>query len=137
MPYDAGYTRRGYRRSARGGNNRITTPSAVRLPRQCPAAGVRRPRTPEVTASRKVAADSVAAPGRAEQAGDLGYARVAGSDVAHGGARGLVPGLGHDQLERDLLVAEVGRRGVGYRVQVPNFQRIRAVVPGVSDLVIW
>ena len=38
----------------------------------------------------------MAAPGRAGQ----------------GGARGLVPGLGHDQLERNLLVAEVGRRGV-------------------------
>ena len=25
MPYDAGHTRRGYRRSAWGGNNRITT----------------------------------------------------------------------------------------------------------------
>ncbi len=42
MPYDAGYKRRGYRRSAWGGNNRITTPSAVRLPRQCPAARVRK-----------------------------------------------------------------------------------------------
>ena len=29
----------------------------------------------------------------------------------------LVPGLGHDQLERDLLVAEVGRRGVPQLVQ--------------------
>jgi len=59
----------------------------------------------------------VAAPGRAEQAGDLGDGRVAGFDVAHGGARGFVPGLGHDQLERDLLVAEVGRRGVPELVQ--------------------
>jgi len=59
----------------------------------------------------------VAALGRAEQAGDLGYGRVAGLDVAHGGARGLVPRLGHDQLERDLLVAEVGRCGVAQLVQ--------------------
>jgi len=28
-----------------------------------------------------------------------------------------VPGFGHDQLERDLLVAEVGRRGVAELVQ--------------------
>ncbi len=42
MPYDAGYTRRGYRRSAWGGDNRITSPSAVRFPRQCPAAGDRK-----------------------------------------------------------------------------------------------
>jgi hypothetical protein len=48
----------------------------------------------------------MAAPGRTEQAGDLGYRRVAGFDVAHGGARGFVSGLGHDQLERGLLVAE-------------------------------
>jgi hypothetical protein len=41
---------------------------------------------------------SVGAPRRAEQAGDLGYRGVTGLDVAHGGARGLVPGLGHDQL---------------------------------------
>jgi len=68
-------------------------------------------------ASRKVAAGLSAAPGRAEQAGDLGYGRGAGLDVAHGRARGFVPGLGHDQLERDLLAAEVGRRGVAKLVQ--------------------
>ena len=80
--------------------------------------GQGRPGAPAATASRKVVRPgSVAAPGRAEQAGDLRYGRVAGFDVAHGGARGLVPGLGHDQLERDLLVAEVGRRGVPELVQ--------------------
>jgi hypothetical protein len=52
------------------------------------------------------------APGRAEQAGDLGDCRVPGFDVAHGGAGGLVPGLGHNQLQRDLLIADVSRRGV-------------------------
>ena len=46
---------------------------------------------------RKGPPGSVAAPGRAEQAGDLCDGRVAGLDVAHGGARGLVPGLGHDR----------------------------------------
>jgi hypothetical protein len=61
----------------------------------------------------------VAAPGWAEQAGDLGYGRIAGFDVAHCGAREPVswPGVGHDQLERDLLVAEVGRRGVAELVE--------------------
>jgi len=81
------------------------------------AGGQDRPGTPEATASRKVAAGLSAAPGRAEQAGDLGYGRVARFDVAHGRARGFVPGLGHDQLERDLLAAEVDRRGVAKLVQ--------------------
>ena len=80
--------------------------------------GQGRPGAPAATAGRKVVRPgSVAAPGRAEQAGDLGDGRIAGFDVAHGGARGLVPGLGHDQLERDLLAAEVGRRGVAKLVQ--------------------
>ena len=61
---------------------------------------------------------SVGAPGRSEQAGDRGDGLVAGLDVAHDGARGLVPGLGHDQLQRDLLVAEVGRGGVTELVEV-------------------
>ena len=81
--------------------------------RKGPRSDPTRPGAPTATASRKVARPgSVAAPGRAEQASDLCDGRVAGLDVAHGGARGLVPGLGHDQLERNLLVAEVGRRGV-------------------------
>jgi hypothetical protein len=69
------------------------------------------PGTPGATGWRP---GSVSAPGRSEQAGGL----VAGLDVAHDGARGLVPGLGHDQLQRDLLVAEVGRGGVTKLVEV-------------------
>ena len=46
------------------------------------------------------------AAGRAEEAGDLGDGFAAGFDVAHGGAGVLVPGLGHDELERDFGVAE-------------------------------
>jgi hypothetical protein len=48
----------------------------------------------------------VPAAGRAEEAGDLGDGFAAGFDVAHGGAGVLVPGLGHDELERDFGVAE-------------------------------
>ena len=70
---------------------------------------------------------SVAAPGRAEQAGDLGDSLVAGLDVAHDGARGLVPGLGHDQLQRDLLVAEVGRGGVTELMEVQAALAVVAV----------
>jgi len=40
----------------------------------------------------------MSAPGRSEEAGDLGYGLVAGLDVAHDGARGLVTDLSHDQL---------------------------------------
>ena len=43
----------------------------------------------------------------AEDASDLGDGFAAGFDVAHGGAEVLVPGLGHDELERDSGVAEV------------------------------
>src|SRR5450755_2891122 len=71
---------------------------------------------------------SVAAPGRGEQAGDLCHGRVAGPDVTHDGARGLVAGLGHDQLERDLLVAEVGGRRVAELVQL---QAVAAAGGGV------
>jgi hypothetical protein len=67
--------------------------------------------------SRQSAA-SVTAPGRSEQAGDLRDGLVDGLDVAHHGARGLVAGLGHDQLQRDLLVAEVGGCGVAELVEV-------------------
>ena len=41
------------------------------------------------------------AAGWAEDAGALGRF-AAGFDVAHGGAEVLVPGLGHDELERDF-----------------------------------
>jgi len=44
--------------------------------------------------------------GWAEDAGALGHF-AAGFDVAHGGAGVLVPGLGHDELERDFGVAGV------------------------------
>ena len=83
--------------------------------------------TPETTsatgrgpgpASRIAALWSVSPPWRAEQAGDLGHGCVAWPDVAHDGARGPVPGLGHDQLEGDLLVAEMGGCGVPELVQV-------------------
>ena len=54
------------------------------------------------------------AAGRAEDAGHF----AAGFDVAHGGAGVLVPGLGHDELERDLGVAEVGRGAVPELVEL-------------------
>ena len=65
-------------------------------------------------------AASVAASGRVEQSSDLGDGCGAGVDVAHRGAGGLVAGLGHDQLQRDLVVAEVGCCGVAQLVQVPS-----------------
>ncbi len=40
----------------------------------------------------------MAAAGRAERAGDVGYRRVAGFDTPHGGSQGFTPDLGHDQL---------------------------------------
>ena len=54
----------------------------------------------------------MASPRRVEQLGDVGDGCGAGVDVAHRGPRRLVARLGHDQLQRDLLVTEVGRRGV-------------------------
>lgn len=50
--------------------------------------------------------------GEVEEFGDLGDGFAAGTDVAHGGARVAVSGLGHDQLQSDVLFSEVGRRGV-------------------------
>jgi len=52
----------------------------------------------------------VPAAGRAEDAGDPGDGFAAGFDVAHGGAGVLVPGLGHDELERDFGVASGNRQ---------------------------
>jgi hypothetical protein len=52
----------------------------------------------------------VLAAGWAEDAGDLGDGFAAGFDAAHGGAEILVPGLGHDELERDFGVA-TGKAG--------------------------
>ena len=40
-------------------------------------------------------------------------------------AGSLISGLGHDQLERDLLVAEVGHRGVAELVQPRSSFRAR------------
>jgi hypothetical protein len=60
----------------------------------------------------------VGAPGRSEQAGDLGDSLVTGLDVSHDSARGLMARLGHHRLQRDLLVAEVGCSGVTELVEV-------------------
>ena len=57
------------------------------------------------------------AAGWAEDAGALGRF-AAGFDVAHGGAGVLVPGLGHDELERAFGVAEVGRGAVPELVEI-------------------
>ena len=53
-----------------------------------------------------------------EDAGDLGDGFAAGPGVPHGGARVAVSGLGHDELERDLGVAEVGGGEVAELVEV-------------------
>jgi len=84
----------------------------------------------------------VATSGRIEQSSDLGDGCGAGVDVAHGGAWRLVAGLGHDQLEGDLLVAEVGRCGVAELVKLPSRELLEqdagAVVaePGVAGAII-
>jgi hypothetical protein len=79
----------------------------------------------------------VSAPGRAKQAGDLGDGLVAGLDVAHDGARGLVPRLGHDQLQRDLLIAEVGRGGVAELVKVQAAGVLLEQDPGAVVAQVW
>jgi hypothetical protein len=56
---------------------------------------------------------------RFEQGGDLSDGFGAWADVSHRGARVAVPGLGHDQLQGDGLLAEVGGRGVAELVQLP------------------
>jgi hypothetical protein len=61
------------------------------------------------------------------QGGDLSDGFGAWADVPHRGARVAVPGLGHDQLQRDALFAEVGGRGVAQLVQLPPG------VPGEQD----
>lgn len=53
-----------------------------------------------------------------EDAGDPGDGFAAGAGVAHGRAGVAVAGLGHDELERDLLLAEVGGGGVAELVGV-------------------
>jgi len=47
---------------------------------------------------------SVGPAGQAEERGDLPDGFTSGFDVPHGGARVLVPGLGHDEFQRDLGV---------------------------------
>ncbi|MGH3189547.1 MAG: hypothetical protein ACRDPY_44945 [Streptosporangiaceae bacterium] len=54
-----------------------------------------------------------------EQGGDLGDGFGAWADIPHRGPRVTVPGLGHDQLQGDALLAEVGGRGVPELVQLP------------------
>jgi hypothetical protein len=49
---------------------------------------------------------------RFEQAGDLSDGFGTWADVPHRGARVAVPGLGHDQLQGDAFLAEVGGCGV-------------------------
>src|SRR5580698_10146571 len=56
---------------------------------------------------------------RFEQGGDLGDGFGAWADVSHRAARVAVPGLGHDQLQRDALFAEVGGCRVAELVQLP------------------
>jgi hypothetical protein len=50
----------------------------------------------------------VASAGRGGDASDLGDCLAAGPGVAHGGVRVAVAGLGHDELQRELLLAKVG-----------------------------
>ena len=66
--------------------------------------------------------------GRVEEFGDLGDSLAAGFDVAHGGAGRLVPGLGHDELQRDFLVAEMSGGAVAELVEFPG---VGAVGDGV------
>ena len=68
----------------------------------------------------------VPAAGWAEDAGDPGDCSAAGFD-AHGGAGVLVPGLGHDELERDFGVAEAGRGAV------PELAELQAGVVAQQD----
>jgi hypothetical protein len=76
---------------------------------------------------------------RFEQGGDFSDGFGTGANVPHRGARVAVPGLGHDQLQRDTLLAEVSRCGVAKLVQlppgVPGEQDPGAVVaePGLSS----
>ena len=62
-----------------------------------------------------------------EQGGDLSDGFGAWADVPHRGARVAVPGLGHDQLQGDALLAEVGRCGVAELVQLPPGVRVNKI----------
>lgn len=63
---------------------------------------------------------SAVAPAEVEQLGDLGDGFGAGADVAHGAAGIAVPGLGHDRLELDVLLPEVGGGAMPELVKLPT-----------------
>jgi len=74
-------------------------------------------RTEAVTGPKAGRYCSASSAWRFEQAGDLSDGFGARANVPHHGARVAVPGLGHDQLQRDALLAEMGGRGVAQLVQ--------------------
>jgi hypothetical protein len=86
-----------------------------------------RERTETVTGRKVGRYCSASSAWRFEQGGDLSDGFGAWADVPHRGARVAVPGLGHDQLQRDTLLAEMGGRGVAQLVQLPPG------VPGEQD----
>src|SRR5215470_15066126 len=74
----------------------------------------------ELAAGRKAGGWCLASSAwRFEQSGDLGNGFGTWADVPHRGARVAVPGLGHDQLQRDTLLAEMGGCRVAQLVQLP------------------
>ena len=74
-------------------------------------------RTETVTGRKVGRYCSASSAWRFEQAGDFSDGFGTWADVPHRGTRVAVPGLGHDQLQRDALLAEVGGRGVAQLVQ--------------------
>ena len=77
------------------------------------------------TGRRKVGGYCLASPAwRFEQGGDLSDGFGAWTDVPHSGARVAVPGLGHDQLQGDALLAEMGRCGVAELVHLHLVYRV-------------
>jgi hypothetical protein len=86
-----------------------------------------RERTEAVTGRKVGRYCSASSAWRFEQAGNFSDGFGTWADGPHRGARVAVPGLGHDQLQRDTLFAEMGGRGVAQLVQLP------AGVPGEQD----
>ena len=86
-----------------------------------------RERTETVTGRKVGRYCSASSAWRFEQAGDFSDGFGTWADVPHRGTRVAVPGLGHDQLQGDALLAEVGRCGVAELVQLPPG------VPGEQD----
>jgi hypothetical protein len=84
-------------------------PMALFLPEAMFDAHNERERTEAVTGRKVGRSCSASSAWRFEQAGDLSDGFGAWADVPHRGARVPVPGLGHDQLQRDTLLAEVSR----------------------------